>query len=256
MQEGQVIDQPEAQVSIASSDWDQQVRTAKRWPRDIVQFKRDLLAMATVDEETASSCQYSLPRANKPIEGPSVRLAEMAVSTYGNLQVSSQVTGHDDRWVYAETVVRDLEKNIAIGVRVKRRITDRHGRTYSDDMIGVTGMAALAISFRNAVFKVVPAAFIGAAYRASQQMLEESAGADLKRAVPAMLAAFKDKGVTEEEVLRYLRVEKPSDIRGIHIVRLRGVINALKDGVAKEGYFGRPAREIDMGDPQKEDSNA
>lgn len=255
--DGEVID-PEAveRSLVTGANWEQQVATARKYPRDIVAFKRDLVAMATMDEETAASCQYSVPRGGKSIDGPSVRLAEMVAATYGNLQISAQVTGHDDRFVYAEAVVRDLEKNITMGLRVRRRITDKHGQTYNEDMIAVTGSAAVSIVYRNAIFKVVPAAFVQSAYNESQAMLEAAASADLKNAVPKMFTAFADMGVNEEEILRYLQVEKKSDVRGIHLVRMRGVLNAIKDGVRKESYFKPPRREVDMGDPDAADTDA
>src|SRR6185369_14649302 len=83
-----------AVVSLAGwqrEEIDIQIATAKRYPRSITAFKRQCLEMATLDEETAGSMYYVLPRAGKKIEGPSVRLAEIAGSAWGNLRSKSYI---------------------------------------------------------------------------------------------------------------------------------------------------------------------
>ena len=64
-----------ALAALNRSEIDIQIQTAKRFPRSISQFKKTALAMATIDEETAGSMFYKVPRSGKTIEGPSVRLA-------------------------------------------------------------------------------------------------------------------------------------------------------------------------------------
>ncbi len=77
---------------------DMQVSTAKKYPRpDPSAIKKKMESFATMDEETAESCFYSLPRDGKTIQGPSVRLAEIAVACYGNLRAASRVIANDGR---------------------------------------------------------------------------------------------------------------------------------------------------------------
>ena len=82
---------PELEVISASSleliqraEIDMQIATAKRYPRDLAKVKRKMLDFATLDEETAESCFYSVPRDGKTIQGPSVRLAEIADVEFGS----------------------------------------------------------------------------------------------------------------------------------------------------------------------------
>src|SRR4030095_13145064 len=87
-QEGNFSLQPQpinAIEAISRAEIDVQIATAKRYPRVLTQVKQDMLEMATIDEETAAACFYSVPRGSKNIVGPSIRLAEIAFSCYGNV---------------------------------------------------------------------------------------------------------------------------------------------------------------------------
>ena len=138
--------------------------------RNITAFKRQAMDMATLDDETAASCFYCLPRGGKKIMGPSARLAEIVASAWGNMRAQSKVVEVNDKEVVAEGACWDLEKNVLISVQVRRRITDSKGIRFNDDMIVVTGNAASSIALRNAVFKVVPAAMTKSIYEAVKQI--------------------------------------------------------------------------------------
>ena len=60
--------------------------------------------------------------------------------------------------ITAQAICHDLETNLAVSKEVKRRITNKYGKTYSEDMQVVTGNAASSIAFRNAVLAVIPKA--------------------------------------------------------------------------------------------------
>ena len=62
---------------------DVQIATAKKWPmhsdkRQIETVKTQILELATMDEETAESCFYVLPRAGKKIPGASASRSSWA----------------------------------------------------------------------------------------------------------------------------------------------------------------------------------
>jgi hypothetical protein len=155
-----------APLSLAiRSEIEAQVSTARKYPRSIVKFKNDAFAMATLDPAVAASCGYSLPRGGKLITGPSVRLAEIVAACYGNLQVKTRIADEDFRFIVAEATCLDVERNVGVTVQVRRKITDRNGKTYNDDMITTTANAALAIARRNAIFAVIPNAFTQMIYR-------------------------------------------------------------------------------------------
>ena len=144
---------PTLAMSLARAEIDQQIATAHAYPRSIDRAKKNILTLATLDEETAEECIYALPRGGKPIKGPSARFSEIIASQWGNCRVAARVTHVDrtEKFVEAEGVFHDLETNTAWSAKVRRRISDKHGKLLSDDMIIVTGNAACSIAKRNAV---------------------------------------------------------------------------------------------------------
>ena len=75
--------------ALERANVDTQVATAKKYPRDMRRSLDDSIVMATLDKETAQSCGYALPRGNKPITGPSVHLAKIIVSNWGNMRTEA-----------------------------------------------------------------------------------------------------------------------------------------------------------------------
>ena len=230
------IKKADALEALNRSEIDIQIATAKQYPRDIDKSVERIVKYATVDEETAEECFYSLRRKNKNgadeiIEGPSVRLAEIVAASWGNLRVASQIIANDGRTITARGVCHDLETNVAVSSEVQRRICTKEGKTYSEDMQIVTGNAAGAKAFRNAVFKVVPKATIS---RALKEIKEAAKGdaTKLEETKQKMVRYFATIGVTEPMLLAYLEVESLDDITGDMVVELRGAKNAIKEGTA------------------------
>lgn len=208
---------------------DVQITTAKQFPRSIATFMKRAAEMAILTEEVAASCVYAIPRDGKTIEGPSARLAEIVAHAWGNLRIQAGVTDDDGRYVTARGEAWDVESNVAIGFEVKRRITNRKGDTFNDDMIAVTGNAAASIALRNAVFKTVPSAFWRPIYAQCRKVIAGDAKTFETRR-DAMLKAFAVMGVTEARLCKALGVEGMADVKLDHIVTLTGYYNALRDG--------------------------
>ena len=122
---------------------------------------------------TAQSCGYALPRGGKPITGPSVHLAKLIVSNWGNVRAEAKVVQITDKQVISRGTCWDLENNVATAFEVRRSIVGKGGQRYSDDMITVTGNAANAIAYRNAVFSVIPKAVTDKVYQAAQHFITD-----------------------------------------------------------------------------------
>ena len=213
----------------AGAGVDVQVATAKRYPRSIESFVRRCKEMATLDADVASSCVYALPRDGKTIEGPSARLAEIVASAWGNMRIQAGATDSDDRYITARGEAWDVETNVAIGFEVRRRITNRSGKTFNDDMITVTGNAAASIALRNAVFKAVPSAFWKPIYNECRRVIAGDVRTFHARR-DDMLKAFMVMGVTTERLLGTLGLKGVLDLTLDHMVTLTGIFNALKEG--------------------------
>lgn len=219
----------DALATISKAEIDIQIATAKKYPRSIQAFQRDIMTLATADTETARSMFYVVPRDGKTIEGASVRLAEAAASCWGNAHFGARVIAIDAQFVTAQAVAWDMEKNYRVGIEVKRRITDRRGQRYSNDMIITTSNAALAIAFRNAVFKVVPAALTKKAYNQAKQV---SLGKELtmeqrrKRALDSMIKI----GAKAQDIFRLLKRRGEEDLTVDDLINLNGIYTAIQDG--------------------------
>jgi len=230
-QEGQyeiVTTTPTALESMERAGIDMQISTAKRYPRSLAVVKKRMLDLATLDQETAASCFYRLNRQGRNIEGPTIRLAEIAVSSFGNLRYGARVISNDKKVITAQGYCFDLESNVMSQVEVQRRITDKNGNTYSDDMQVVTGNAACAIAARNAVFKVVPFAFIKPIFSAAKK----AAVGDIKTLVErrtTMLKTFAALGVNEKRVLAVLGKNGLEEIGLAELEILIGLHNAIED---------------------------
>lgn len=225
-------------MALNSSEIDCQIATAKRYPRSIRRFLQEAREMVTLSEDIASECIYSLPRGGKSIEGPSARFAEIVASAWGNCRAGARVVGEDERFVTSQGVFIDLQRNVAITYEVKRRITDKYGNKYQDDMIGVTSNAACSIGLRNAILKGVPKAFWRELYdEARRTAIGDVKTLGSRRA--AMLQHFGKMGVVPEQIFRLLEIEGEQDITLDQLATLKGMATALKDGDSTvEQMFG------------------
>lgn len=227
------IKQADVLQAINKSEIDIQVATAKQYPRNIPDVLNKISTYATMDTETAADCFYVLRRSGSggsaTVEGLSVRMAEIIAGAWGNLRVQTRIVGNDGRTITAQGICHDLETNVAVSVEVKRRITDKYGKTYSEDMQVVTGNAASAIAFRNAVLKVVPKAVTKRVIEGVKQVaLGQSL--DLETSRQKMLEYFGKLGVTKDMILDYLNLNKVEEIDKEAVFELRATANAIKEG--------------------------
>ena len=229
---------------------DTQVATARAFPRLVKQSLDEAVMMATMDYETAESCNYSLPRGGKIIQGPGVRLAEILLQSWGNMRADTKVIEETTKHVVSESMVWDLQKNNAVKIAVKRSIMSKSGRM-NEDMITVTGNAANSIAFRNAIFKVIPRAITDKVYAAVMVKLIGEEG-DFQKKLRGILDAFKKKYEKDQnQVLSLIGKNMIKDVTPKDVVLLMGLGTALKDGALTiESLFKQPAK---TGEEKKED---
>jgi hypothetical protein len=228
---------------ITKAEIDVQVSTAKAFPRSIKMFLDRAMSMATISENVAESCNYALPRGGKSLEGPTVRLAEIVCSSYGNIRAGARVIANDGKTITAQGICHDLETNYCATVEVKRSIlqneykkdaTGKSVRTgnmipMNEDMQVVTGNAACAIAYRNAVFKVVPSALVSDVYEQTKKVARgtaETLPAKRKKAVD-YLHSLK---VTDKQICEVLEIKKVEDIDLDKLDILRGMVTLIKNG--------------------------
>lgn len=241
--------EPAALESITKSEVGMQLDAAHRWPRSIKRFLEDAEALATMTQETAASCMYTLPsRGNeKPITGPSVRLAEMCATAWGNLHTGARIIELGARDVTAQALAWDLEKNLRLSIEVKRGImtSGKGGKLpvrFGDDMIRVTSMAAISIALRNAIFRIIPRALVDSVYEVSKaHATGESDAAFQKNRDKAIGWLVHRQGVDPVRIFARLQVRDQHAMTREDLAALLGWIQAIKGSeTSADEIFGAP----------------
>jgi len=233
---------------------DVQIATAKAYPRDIDRAVSNSIAIATMDKSTAETCSYSLPRGTKKINGPSVHLARMIAQSWQNLRIESRISEITSTQVVSHSVCFDLENNYAVKVEVRRSIMQsvwEHGKKttkkerMNDDMITVTGNAANAIAYRNAVFAVIPQAVTNKVSEAAKTKITGDLTSEValsKRRNMAFLYFKTNYNITEAQILSVFGLQNINQFKQDEIVSLLGLQQAIKDGdtSVKDTFLSKP----------------
>jgi hypothetical protein len=227
---------------IARAELDTQISTAKAYPRDTNQSIEYALQLATMDEATAQSCFYCLPRkekdgTKKEIRGASIRLAEIVMCAWGNIHVATRVVENDGKHITAESVAWDLQSNVKSVMQNKVSIwfgakDGKGGYQANADMQTVLSNAASAKALRNAIFKVVPKALVD---RVLEKAMTFAVGD--QKTVNSKVADVFDKltkmGIDKDKILQYYGRNSISEITVEDFKSLIGVGTAIKEGHIK-----------------------
>lgn len=218
--------------AVARAEYDIQISTAKRFPRNLAKVRENCVAIVTMDKETAESCRYTLPRGDKKISGESVHLARVLAQQYGNIRVEARVVQITETQVVSEAVAFDLETNYASKVEIRKSIIGKSGR-FNEDMITMTCARTNAIAYRNAVLSVIPKGIITACSKASLQLITGDLSDENKliKSRNTILEKMKaEYSVSEAQILKAIGVNSVNQIRAEQIADLIGLAQAIKDG--------------------------
>lgn len=222
-----------------------QVEVARMYPRSVERFRNELLTLATVDEETAASCHYAIPRAGKTIEGPSIRFAEMGAYSWGNCRVEARLVEVGADTVRAQGTFFDCERNVGVRIEISRRIIDSKGRRYNADMIAVTSNAAIAIARRDAILAGVPKSY----FNTLSNQVKQVALGDVKTLPQKRTDAleyFHRFGITDQQIIDHLKRKHVEDITLEDVALLRAYANAIKDeDSTPDSIFGEPKSQVE-----------
>lgn len=235
---------------ITKAEIDVQISTAKAFPRSIKTFLDKAMSIATISENVAESCSYALSRGGKTISGPSVRLAEIVASSYGNVRYGARIIANDGKKITAQGICHDLESNTSTTIEVSRSILQheyKNGQktgnmiTMNEDMQIITGNAACAIALRNAIFKVIPSALVDDIYQKTKQLVagtEQTLPAKREKAIQHL----KGMGVKESQICAALDIKRVEDIDLEKLSVLRGMVSAINNGesTVKEMFDPEP----------------
>lgn len=237
-----VIESPGLIAVVSKAELDQEVTTAKLYPRSVQQFQADAEELATLNEQTASECIYAIPREGKIIRGPSARFAEILHYAYRNCRAGARVVEETDTQIIAQGMFRDLERTNTISYNVGRRITNKYGVRFSSDMIITTGNAACSIALRNVVLKAIPKALWSPIFERTLKTVAGDAKTIAARRTD-MFAYLARQGVTEAQIYNVLGVRGGEDVGLDELATLHGLATAVKEGdlTIEQAFNPRPA---------------
>ncbi|TPL40647.1 hypothetical protein [Mesorhizobium sp. B2-4-6] len=200
-------------VQLAMAELNQDVVTARSFPRSVATVMRNITELVMLDEQTAKECVYAVPRDGKTIRGPSIRLAEIIASQWGNCHCASRVVHVDkiEKYVESEGVFHDLETGLKRTARTRKNISKRDGGIYSQDMIMTAGNAAASIGMREAILKGVPKAVWRQAFEHAENVIRGDVTTLVERREEAM-KALAGIGVTPDRVFAAIDVAGVEEI--------------------------------------------
>lgn len=216
------------------------INEARRHPRIYSEFQKRVKAIACTSPSVAASCRFELPRKTKsgdPIEGPSIRMAEICASQYRNLEVGARIIAgeeQDARAIVAEAWAHDLETHVRWTSEVRTKTTYKDGRPYNDDMRIMTGNAACSKALRNAIFRAIPRALV-------DQLMEDVNDVRLGKSIGLKarleqitkgfhLAAKLEKfDISDAQICGLVGKADMADLDWDDVGRLLGIGTAIKD---------------------------
>lgn len=231
---------------VEQAEINQQIATARRYPRSVSGFRRKLYEMVTIDTDTAESCIYAVPRDGKTIVGPSIRFAELLLIGWGNNRAATEVSGKDEagEFIIAAGMFFDLESNSAIQAKVMRRIIGKstkdfpRGKPFGPDMVATTGNAAASIALRNAILRGVPKALWNDIFEEARKVAAGDART-FKDKRDKVVKELGIQGATPDQIFQLLGVKGADDMTADHVVHLKGLMNAIRDNeTTMEEAFG------------------
>jgi hypothetical protein len=230
-------------AEIDAMQLDQQITTAKKYPRDEMRSVAKSIQLATYNVKTAQSCIYFRPVGKKDgkqtfAEGPSIRLAEVLKSSWGNIRCGTRVSGERDGMIFVQAVCHDLENNVFETSEVGKSVVGRSGSRYPESMIQVVIGAASKIALRNVIFSVVPKVY---AEQIMDACKKEICGSEEEKAgiLAALIESFGSMGVDEAALFDVVDRKLYPVGSNDELVFLIGLHNAIKDGLCSvEETFG------------------
>ena len=215
------------------SNIDYQLTVARQFPRDIQRCIDNSIRIATMSMDTAQSCGYALIKDGKPIVGPSVHLARIVVSCWGNVRTDAKVAQITDKQIISRGTCWDLETNVSSSFDISRSIIGKTGKRFTNDVITATGNATNSIAYRNAVFAVVPRPVVDIVYQAALNMITGylSDEGKLQKKRSEVISSFKKSyKITEQEVITLCGKQTAEQINIGELALLLGIFQSLKDG--------------------------
>lgn len=240
-------------MAISDSNVQAQVAVARTYPRDLAASIKKAKNAIALSKGLAESCIYAFERGGKMITGPSIRLAEIMLGSWGHMHFGAQVLGESKcgRFIEVQAIVIDRESNNVCAWPVNRSIMtsgkDKKGNPkpqtkFSTDMIGVTAAAACSIALRQAAFKVMGVEFANDLYEHAKKVALGK-GVENEDIREKALGIFEKSGISRDRIFDYFNVNNKADFNKEDLTQenlelMVGIKTSIKEGhLKKENAF-------------------
>lgn len=207
---------------------------AKKSPRDeAVAFER--VMQSCKRKSMAESGEYSYPRGNEQVTGPSIRLAEEMARSWGNIEYGIRELSEDEDSTEMEAYCWDLETNLITSqkFRVKKERSTRNGKYKLTDQRDIYEQNANlgARRLRARILAVLPPDLVEAAVEQCRQTLKPTTE-ELPSKVKTLISFFTKQKVTVEHLEKRLG-KKSTEFTPDDVTNLKGIYNSIKDGMSR-----------------------
>lgn len=216
------------------------VMMAKKFPRDrFTAFKNIMDDCGRY--KLAKAAVYSYPRGGTAVSGPSIRLAEVVVRNWGNMDCGIRELSRDDTKSVCEAYAWDLETN-SRSTRIFEvphiRATREKG-TYKltdprDIYENVANQGARRL--RACILQAIPGDVIDKAVDKCKETVTKNSGKPLTDRIQEMVVAFSSFGINVSHLEK--RLKHPIDsINEDEMFEFITIYNSIKDNHAKRNDF-------------------
>lgn len=223
----------ESQRAIAEAQ--AKVIVAKKFPRNKEICFEKIIEACKVPA-LANSAFYSYPRGESIIRGATIKLAEELAGLWENILYGIQELARREGETEMQAFAWDLETNVYSSVHftVKHRLDTRKGPKYlktDRDIRDLTANIA-ARKLRGRILAVLPEAVVTAAVDACYDTLANQIGADIQAERQAIIAKFRDIGITDKAVIERFNVESIDYLSAKNIAQLKSIYKTIQAGEA------------------------
>ncbi len=214
----------------------------------------------------AEKVEYSKPvGGGKPIVGPSIRFAELALREWGNISYENQVVYDDDLTRRINVVITDLETNTTFSASIQlnktverknatgrevvsERINSYGDKVYivkaTDDEIANKQAALVSKALRNEGLRLIPQDIVEEAIERARETVKRRDKADPDAARKKLADAFASLRIMPADLEKYLGhplgQTSPAELQD-----LRSIYQTIKDGEAKWSDYTTTGKDED-----------
>lgn len=253
----QIVEVKDTATAMMVSRQAQEVQAAcviaRKFPRDENEaYKRIMRACARVG--LAEKAEYTFPRGDQKVAGPSIRLAESIAQNWGNLDYGvieiDNSNGKSEMMAYAW----DLETNTRVTkiFSVKHQRDTRAGTKILTDGRDIYEATANfgARRVRACILGIIPGDVIEGAVKECRKTIKGENKTPIEDRIKVMLNTFeKEFRVTTKDVETYLGYNAKS-FSEADLIKMRGVYQSISDGMSTpDSYFKKDGVSAPIADP-------